>query len=147
RTRRFKRFIRSITYLIPRQKSLYRLCKLYIDNVNGDNNADMHINGELRFLRQAVSRSRSSVVFDVGANRGQWTLAVLAVNPQAQVHCFEPSSATFEKLLLNKWPTNVICNHCGLGARAGELILNIHYAGSELNSIYDDPERSALQTE
>ena len=113
RTRRFKRAVRRLSYCVPHTNLLYRLCKLYIDNSLGDNNADMEINGELRLLRCTLAsgnaQSGECVVFDVGANRGQWCREVLAVCPRAQLHCFEPATDTFQTLKQQGFPPNVIC--------------------------------------
>lgn len=43
----------------------------------------------------------SQVILDVGANTGVYALAAKAVNPQAQVHAFEPVCRIFDKLRLN----------------------------------------------
>ena len=120
-TRRFKRAVRRLSYCVPRTRLLYRVCKLYVDNSLGDNNADMQINGEVRFLRCTLAaidgRSRKLVVFDVGANRGQWCREVLAACPQAQIHCFEPAADTWQTLWQQGFPPNVVCNRLGLGPR------------------------------
>jgi len=40
----------------------------------------------------------NDVVFDVGANVGEWSKLVLKTNKDINIHCFEPSKATFKKL-------------------------------------------------
>lgn len=40
----------------------------------------------------------SPVVFDIGANIGDWTAALLLAAPRASVTCFEPSQAAFSQL-------------------------------------------------
>ena len=40
RTRESRRLVRRLSYWLPRTRWLHRLCKLYLDNYYGDNNAD-----------------------------------------------------------------------------------------------------------
>lgn len=137
-----------MSYRVPRRRWVYRLCKMYLDNFHGDNNADMEINGELRFLRTALaSVCEKPVVFDVGANRGQWCEAVLAIRPQANVHCFEPAKSAWQQLTGRGFPSNVICNAAGMGDRSGTLKLYINSGASELSSVYSESDNGALQTE
>jgi FkbM family methyltransferase len=113
---------------------LYRLCKRYVDLYNGENNDDMETNGELRLMRQVLPQCR--VVFDIGANVGHWALLALKVNPRINLHCFEPSRATYQRLLANHFPPNVACNNFGLSSIAGEAKLLIFEEGSGINSVY-----------
>jgi len=76
------------------------------------------------------------VVFDVGANVGNWAKYALQVEPSIRVHCFEPSGGAFKKLLARKWPDNVYLNNFGLGEVEGQLELNIVDSSSGLNSVY-----------
>ena len=57
-----------------------------------------------RFFFDDIKRfmAPEAVVFDVGANRGQWCREILAhVSTAAKVFCFEPMPAEFEQLLSN----------------------------------------------
>jgi FkbM family methyltransferase len=81
-------------------------------------------------------------VFDVGANAGQWTALALSIKPTLNIHCFEPSRFTYEKLLQNKFPPNVICNNIGFGAAPQEATLWVFGDGSGTNSLY---QRAGLQ--
>ena len=60
-------------------------------------------NGERRWLcelhRRLAELSRRAVIFDVGANVGDYAHEVSEVfGARAEIHCFEPSHATFEEL-------------------------------------------------
>ena len=60
-------------------------------------------NGERRWLnelhRRLTGLSRRAVIFDVGANVGDYAREVSEVfGAQVELHCFEPSKATFEEL-------------------------------------------------
>ena len=45
--------------------------------------------------------SKSKVIFDVGANTGVYTLVAKALNPDVEVHGFEPFPAIYDKYLSN----------------------------------------------
>jgi FkbM family methyltransferase len=56
-------------------------------------------------------------IFDVGANEGQTAVSLARRFGKAKIFCFEPVSATFEKLRLNTEQfVNVQCEHCALGS-------------------------------
>ena len=119
---------------------LYKYCKRYAESCEGINNPDPTKNGELRVIRQFIPRC--SVVFDVGAHLGEWAQLVLKYNPAVQLHCFEPSAFTFQKLSAQNFPSNVICNNFGLSSQDGEAKLRIFTEGDGMNSLY---QRSGLQ--
>ena len=117
-----------------RSKALYRLCKRYVNACDNDNLHDIICNGEMRLLREVLPRAKTA--FDVGANVGLWTRAALQANPQLAVHCFEPSKTTFEALLANRFPAQVVCNQFALGERVGRTALYTAESGSEANSLH-----------
>ncbi|HXH94717.1 MAG TPA: FkbM family methyltransferase [Thermoanaerobaculia bacterium] len=120
---------------MPREsRYLYRLSKKYVDRYRNENNGDMRSNGEERFLASVLPACR--VVFDVGANVGDWAKIALSVNPRVNLHCFEPSHATYARLVASRFPPNVLCNNIGLGSTPSEGRLLIFEDGSGLNSLY-----------
>lgn len=76
-----------------------------------------------------------SVVFDVGANVGDWTALALRINSHLTIHCFEPSCATYQRLLA-RTPSQVICNNFGLSSRVEERTLFVFENHSGCNSLY-----------
>jgi|CXWL01.1.fsa_nt_gi FkbM family methyltransferase len=62
-------------------------------------NMDSRVNGEFSLLERLAGRFPVRTVFDVGANVGDWTVAAAAAFPEARIHAFEPSPATFEQLM------------------------------------------------
>ena len=54
-----------------------------------------------RYLRRGITLYPKDCVFDVGANIGLFTLAVLQRAPQARVYAFEPIPPVFENLRVN----------------------------------------------
>lgn len=75
----------------------------------------------------AALLGRGDVVFDVGANRGYYTLLLARlVGRRGAVHAFEPVPPTAEALaadLRAQGIGNVVVNRCALGEAAGELPL------------------------
>jgi len=61
-------------------------------------NYDMETNGERRVIQIGFGE-RESVIFDVGANDGSWSLMAAAAAPRSQIWAFEIVPETFETLL------------------------------------------------
>lgn len=62
----------------------------------GYGNCDMQTNGEVLCMQQRI-RCRG-MVFDVGANKGQWSKYALGLKPRITLYSFEPIAPIFEKL-------------------------------------------------
>ena len=63
------------------------------------NTNDINFTGELFVIKNFINKK--DIVFDVGANIGSWSLAVLNKNHKIHLHVFEPVPETFEKLKAN----------------------------------------------
>lgn len=134
-------FARLLYRLAPKYNgAIYEFSHSYVDHFCSQNNDDTHTNGELFAMRRYLPGS--SVIFDVGANVGNWAAKALELSPQATIHCFEPSSYTYQQLVARQFPGNVICNNMGLGAKAEKLPLYVFEDGSGMNSLY---QRRGLQ--
>jgi FkbM family methyltransferase len=95
--------------------------------------------GEEHFLRERLRGSVKPVVFDVGANRGDYSLAVLAANPGAQLFSFEPHPETFRRLSENLGQRAVQMINAACGKTKGEMVLYDHSTeGSTHASLYRD---------
>ena len=125
---------RFLLKTLPFNKHLYNFCKSYVEKHDGDCNGDMETNGELRVMRQFLPCS--SVVFDIGAHVGEWTNRALEINPQLQIHCFEPGRDNFTKLAAGVQSGQVVCNPFGLSSRQGEQSFFIYRDAPGLNSLY-----------
>lgn len=125
---------RLMDSVVPRSELLYRIGRRIVNRYQGDNNGDIDVNGE-RWLMQRVLPA-SKVVFDVGANVGEWALEALQVNPRLVIHCFEPSKATFSRLSAAALPVTVVLNNVGLGAVAEERTLFVFDEACGANSLY-----------
>lgn len=79
------------------------------------------------------------VLFDVGANVGEYTKLLLNYfgEKEVTIHSFEPSGITFETLERNVRGEKVILNHVGLGKEKSEAILYYDRENSGMASLYD----------
>jgi len=76
-------------------------------------------------VRKGTRRVNNAVIFDVGANVGDFTTAAFeALGGDITIHAFEPARDTFQKLSARFTANNrVILNNVALGREAGERAL------------------------
>lgn len=132
------RFRRRLFYSLPKNKTLYWICRRYVYYYDGEGDPDMITNGELYVLRNSLQGKLNPIVFDVGANIGDWTAAVLEIAPGARINCFEPGSYAYEKLTNRGFPDGVICNNFGLSSHPSTKKLATYGWASYFNSLYSD---------
>jgi FkbM family methyltransferase len=91
-------------------------------------NYDIDTNGEA-FVLETLRPFRPAVLFDAGANQGDWARATAARHPDAHVHAFEISPPTFE-VLAARVASNarIHCNNVGLSDQEGPITIR-HYGG------------------
>ena len=85
------------------------------------NYSSQGISGELRILNELIRNIASPVVFDVGANNGDWSALALKANRLARIHAFEPQAALAAHIAAT-YPAIAI-NTLAVGEVAGELDL------------------------
>ena len=120
----------------PLFRWLFTLAKKYIKIYENRNN-DHLTNGELRVIT-ILSKHSPKLVFDVGANVGDWS--VLAENsfPNASIHSFEPMPAIFEKLSKNMAThQRVNINNFGLAEKLQKVEFNFFPDRTIFTSMYD----------
>jgi len=83
-----------------------------------------------------AEKRQMPVVFDVGANVGDWSQALLACAPSATLVCFEPSETAFRSLR-NRFlgMPNVQLEHKAIGREPGSAQLWADHSGSGLASL------------
>lgn len=95
---------------------------------------DWRSNGENWLLNQ-LARFRPSVVFDVGANVGDWSMLARNALPESQLHSFEIVESTYsvlrERLAGN---AGVVLNNFGLSDKSGTITMHLYDGTSELTS-------------
>ncbi len=132
---RFRKILATGFRLIPAYNSfLYYVCRRYVDRYEGSNDSNIGVNGEAQLVQERAKHWK--IVFDVGANVGEWTDLVLKANPEAVIHCFEPSVATFRRLQANNYPSTVYLNNVGLGDEPATRSLYIFSEAAGINSLY-----------
>ena len=111
---------------------LFYLCgrALGLHNYTSD-----RVSGEGLTLRHCLKGRASPVVFDVGANEGEWVAAVVKGAPGAQIHAFEPQEALATKIAARH--PSVRVNNVAVGDQAGELALYDYadHSGSQHASV------------
>lgn len=99
---------------------LARLCK-NLHRASEHPGYDVERNGESAVLSQVVEAS-APVLFDVGANVGDWTAMARRCRPGAQVHAFELNPATATRLAGRfAGQAGIDVHPFGLAATAGEV--------------------------
>lgn len=126
--------VNLILAVLPKRPVIYRFCQYYLDHYRGENNSDLRTNGELRALKEILPSCHT--VFDVGANVGKWVELALQINPSLQLHGFEASRITFQKLMQSPVAQRLNANHVALGATPGEAILHVYAETGGMNSLY-----------
>lgn len=118
-------------YVAQRRRSLLMrkvagLCRRYLAWY-GNLSYDLRSNGEA-FILETLARFRPRVLFDVGANVGEWSIEAKARCPGAEIHAFEIAPPTFEVLSANtRHLMGMHCQNVGLSDAAGPIRIR-HYS-------------------
>jgi FkbM family methyltransferase len=84
----------------------------------------METNGEYYVLNKLAAMTQVTTIFDVGANKGEYTNACLCRFKNAKVHAFEIAPPTYQKLIANVSSERVKFNNFGLSNAVGSFDLN-----------------------
>ena len=135
------------------RRSLARIGRYFTNTARLDVANDMRTNGEL-LVQEVVLRNypkdRDLVVFDVGANVGDWSAQLIGAtgarnNQNWFLHAFEPVSSTMEMLQRTlqtvKSPWRVLPVQKALSDRQGTSEISVVEEGCGINAIYPDPRR------
>jgi FkbM family methyltransferase len=119
----------------PLLRWIERKCRRFIDCIENAHNYDFDSNGEAHLLRQLAS-PESRVVFDVGANVGDWARMARRAMPAAAIHCFEVMPTTAAELRSrNGGDPGIRINEFGLSNAAGTVTLRSFEGLSPLTSL------------
>ena len=101
-------------------------------------NQRQHIkkSGEIHAMIYANQKSlnKDKIIFDVGANTGEWTQIALKVFPGAKFHIFEPSLSLNKSLKKFSNNENVIINQFGISNDKGNM--KLYNSGELIASSY-----------
>lgn len=138
-TKKLSLFILCIATLFSTQVFSNSLKILHSDkslvNPNNPDSFELDSNGE-KFLMQTFIKN-DFVVFDVGANVGDWSINAYHVNPTIKLFSFEPTPDIYQKLVnhLNHLPIHFF--ELAFSSNSGQQNLYTHVEGfSGLNSLY-----------
>ncbi|MCX6784672.1 MAG: FkbM family methyltransferase [Candidatus Komeilibacteria bacterium] len=127
---------------------LYNFCLRYVYFFQGECNADPKTNGEGLLLETLLKNNKITMVFDVGANIGEYTQRLIKLNPKLSVHCFEPSKRAFVELkdkFINN--LNVNCSNLALGDVVGKRKFYNFEESTTFSSFYLDFNTQAKPVE
>lgn len=88
---------------------------------------------EVAAVKKIIYNKKSPCIFDIGANKGEYSLAILEAIPTARIHAFEPSQHAFRKLQTHA--EKFVVNQLGVSDSCREAILFSNEAGSPLASL------------
>jgi FkbM family methyltransferase len=100
-------------YLLP-EKVAFRLARAFLATQGVGWGGGIRSSGEFKFIKNRIGKLNKSCVFDVGANVGDYSVAVLKANDTAQLHLFEPSQIHYEVLRSIPSLQNAAINQFGL---------------------------------
>lgn len=113
---------------------LYKKAHKYINSYEGYS-YDFHKNGE-EFLLKKLKKFNIKVVFDVGANLGDWTKKAVGELKNPTVYTFEISSSAFSQLtILFSNSSNIILNKIGLSDKEGSVKYKDYGTNSIVNTL------------
>jgi FkbM family methyltransferase len=142
------------------RRNFYRLALFLVREARHDVPNNSATNGEqaaqATLISSVMFKNSPLVVFDVGANRGEWTMALLREAQQKsrklQVHAFEPCRETFDNLtkcLERADITAVIAVNKGCSSASGTASMTVYGPDCEINTICepigDNPKESSKQ--
>ena len=117
-------------------RKLFTLAKKYIRIYENRNN-DHNTNGELRIIR-ILAKHNPKVIFDVGANDGDWSILAENSFPNATIHSFEPMPPIFKILTKNTAAFNrITINNFGLSDQTQKVEFNYFPDRTTFTSMYD----------
>lgn len=136
-----KKLIRFFAGRMKLQKFFETLNTISLLGMNIGGGSDPKTSGEiftLNYIRHRLKYLDKICLFDVGANIGNYTILLKKIfGARAQIHSFEPSHKTYQKLQSNLGNmSGVNLYNFGLGNQDGQLTLFSNADESGLASVY-----------
>jgi FkbM family methyltransferase len=122
------------------QQLFEKLFELSLLGMNIGTGGNPETSGEimvLKYLRDYYKTQESLIIFDVGANVGEYSklLDDFFCN-KAMIYAFEPSQKAYQELIKNNTKKNFIPNNFGFSDCNQKRLLYSNYEGSCLASLY-----------
>ena len=124
------KILKKALRIIVRKVAYSRFLSFDIDTYNWDN-CDFETNGEFFFIKRLANEWKT--VFDIGANVGNYSKELLAINPNLNIHCFEPNPNLINTIKLLK-VGNV--EQCAVSNQKGEIDFSLNLLDSTMSSQY-----------
>ncbi len=123
------------------QRHFEYLNKVSLEGMNIGSGASPNASGEevvLHQIKKELAKQDRSILFDVGANKGDYTLMLNRIfGPSSIIYAFEPSKKAFAALKQNiDHYDNILAFDFGLGDKTEKVNLFSNSEGSLLASIY-----------
>ncbi len=134
----FRELIRGRVYL---QRFFLFLYKTSLVGMNFSGGAVVKNSGEANvvdYVSKKLPNGIALVIFDVGAHLGDYSNMLLEhlKNRKIQIHAFEPSNTTFQKLKINLAGKKVLLHNLGFSNEAKKMSLFYDYQTSVYASVY-----------
>jgi FkbM family methyltransferase len=105
-------------------RHIARQCEKFLHGFYNESFFDLAKNGEAQVIDTVAAAYGTGplIVFDVGANHGEWAKTVLARKSDAIIYCFEivPATAAVLREALAHHPTVRVCDY-GLSSSPGDI--------------------------
>ena len=88
-------------------------------------NYDIHTNGEAFILRKLYSSNNLKYIFDIGANKGDYSILSRKISSTAKIFAFEPVSNTFQSLKKKVRNLNIYSYNFAFGKKDGFTMINV----------------------
>lgn len=134
-----KEFLLVFVRTLPKERLQGFFKSLYLFSLHGRGylEADMENNGEELVLQNIGNvNNEKIIIFDVGANIGDYSLKCLNYIKNSEVHAFEPSKKTFEILQRNLSGKKILLHNVGFGNKKEKKTLYSNKDGSGIASVY-----------
>ena len=122
---RFRPYVELIVSLLP-FRFVMKMVGILLSSQGFGSGARVRTSGELNAARILLGDdvTKPMTIFDVGANRGEYTSAILELYPRSRIFAFEPSRETF-RLLEAEFAamSQVVKLNYGLGCKARSQLL------------------------
>lgn len=141
----------SASETIIGRRFLNRLGAFLYWRTRGENLDDPDRNGEYRTLDVVMQQlaKTDTVVFDIGANVGDWSESFLGRNPACKIYAFEPVATTFAHITARfKGESRIEVCRAAVSDQPGSCVMRVEGELSGSNSLYRMPgeKNASLET-
>ena len=89
-------------------------------------NYDINTNGEKFLLKKLAKSEKLKYIFDIGANKGDYSILSREISSKAKILAFEPVYDTFESLISNIKNKGIIAHNFAFGNQEGVSEINLY---------------------